>query len=369
MHGTRKLPDLIEEIYDAALEPALWNDVVVSINEYVGGQACGIFSKDSANQSGLTHYYCGADPHYIQLYAETHSRFDPLSALPPPGQVVSIPDLVDYDEYRQGRFYQEWLRPQGCVDAANVVLEQSGPNSAVLLTVLSGARMIDDERRRRIAQIVPHLRRALLINKTIDLKQSEAATFAETLNGLSAGLFLVDAGCRIVHANAAGDEMLRVGDFLRAVNGQLVARDVGSNRALRKVFADHVDALGVKGTALPLTAHDGERYLMHVLPLTSAARSLTGMAYKAVAALFVRKAELETPCGELVARMFELTPAELRVLLAIVEVGGVPETAAALGVAETTVKTHLHRVFAKTETRRQADLVKLAAGFSSPLAG
>ena len=29
MHGTRKLPDLIEEIYDAALEPALWNDVVV----------------------------------------------------------------------------------------------------------------------------------------------------------------------------------------------------------------------------------------------------------------------------------------------------------------------------------------------------
>jgi len=31
MHGTEKLPDLIEEIYDAALEPALWNNVVVSI--------------------------------------------------------------------------------------------------------------------------------------------------------------------------------------------------------------------------------------------------------------------------------------------------------------------------------------------------
>jgi len=369
MHGTRKLPDLIEQIYDAALEPALWNDVVVSINEYVGGQACGIISKDSANQSGLTHYYCGADPHYIQLYAETHSRFDPLSTLPPPGQVVSIPDLVNYDEYRRGRFYQEWLRPQGCVDVANVVLEQSSPNSAVLLSVLSGAHMFDDERRRRIAQIVPHLRRALLINKTIDLKQSEAATFADTLNGLSAGLFLVDAGCRIVHANSAGDEILRAGDFLRSVNGQLVARDVKFNQTLRKVFADNFDALGVKGTALPLTAHDGERYLMHVLPLTSAARSLTGMTYKAVAALFVRKAALDRPCGELVARMFELTPAELRVLLAIVDVGGVPETAAALGVAETTVKTHLHRVFAKTGTRRQADLVKLAAGFSSPLAG
>lgn len=42
-----KLPDLIEEIYDAALEPALWNDVVVSINDFIGSQACGLISKDT----------------------------------------------------------------------------------------------------------------------------------------------------------------------------------------------------------------------------------------------------------------------------------------------------------------------------------
>ena len=368
MHGTSKLSDLIEQIYDAALEPALWNDVVVSINDFVGGHACGIFSKDSTNQSGLTHYYCGADPHYIQLYSQTYARFDPLTTLPPLGQVVSIPDLVNYDEYRGGRFYQEWLRPQCCVDAANVVLEQSSSNCAVLLTVLSGARMIDDERRRRIAQIVPHAHRALLINKTIGLKQSEAATFSDTLDGLSTAIFLVDAACRIVHANTAGHDMLRADDSLRSINGQLVARDARSNQTLREVFAENANAPGVKGLALPLTAHDGERYVVHVLPLTAAARTATGKAYNATAALFVRKVALDSPSGELVARIFELTPAELRVLLAIVEVGGVPETAAALGVAETTVKTHLHRVFSKTGTSRQADLVKLAAGFSSPLA-
>jgi len=368
MHGTSKLSDLIEQIYDAALEPALWNDVVVSINDFVGGHACGIFSKDSSSQSGLTHYYCGADPHYIQLYSQTYARFDPLTTLPPLGQVVSIPDLVNYDEYRGGRFYQEWLRPQCCVDAANVVLEQSSSNCAVLLTVLSGARMIDDDRRRRIAQIVPHAHRALLVNKTIGLKQSEAATFSDTLDGLSTAIFLVDAACRIVHANTAGHDMLRADDFLRSINGQLIARDVRSNQTLREVFAENANAPGVKGLALPLTAHDGERYVVHVLPLTAAARTATGKAYKAVAALFVRKVALDSPSGELVARIFELTPAELRVLLAIVEVGGVPETAAALGVAETTVKTHLHRVFSKTGTSRQADLVKLAAGFSSPLA-
>ena len=43
------------------------------------------------------------------------------------------------------------------------------------------------------------------------------------------------------------------------------------------------------------------------------------------------------------------------------------ETADALGVAEPTVKTHLHRLFGKTGTGRQADLVKLVAGYANPL--
>ena len=54
-------------------------------------------------------------------------------------------------------------------------------------------------------------------------------------------------------------------------------------------------------------------------------------------------------------------------LLAIVDVGGVPESAVALGIAESTVKTHLRNLFVKTRTRRQADLVKIVAGFASPL--
>jgi DNA-binding CsgD family transcriptional regulator/PAS domain-containing protein len=368
MPRTRKLPDLIEEIYDAALEPALWNDVIVGINDFIRAQACGLISKDTMSQFGLTHYYCGVDPHYIKLYAESYSRFDPLASLPPPGQVVSIPDLLHYDEYRRGPFYQEWLRPQGCVDVANIVLEKTNANNAVLLTVLPGARMLDDEMRRRLALVAPHVRRAMLVNKAIDCRQSEAATFADTLDGLSAAIFLVDADGRIVHANVAGDEMLGADDVLRSIGGQLAVRDAQLNRSLREIFAGHNDKRA-KGTALPLMAHDGERYVAHVLPLTAAARSGVGRAYKAVAALFVRKVAIDSPIGELVARTFELTPTELRVLLAIVEVGGVPDTAAALGIAETTVKTHLHRIFSKTGASRQADIVKLAAGFSSPLAG
>jgi len=369
MHGDGAFSDLVEAIYDAGLQPALWNDVVVRINAFVGGRACGLFSKDSISKFGVTHYYCGADPRFIQLYSETYSKFDPLTILPRFGQVVSIPDLVRFDEYRRGRFYQEWLRPQGCIDAANVVLENSNASCPVLMTVLSGKRMIDDDMRRRVAMIVPHAHRALMINRAIESRQSEAMAFTDILNGLSAGIFLVDANCRIVHANSAAEEMLGADDFLRALGGHLVARDAKANQALRKTFAaggDHLSA--ATAIALPLTAHDGGRYVAHILPLKALVRGGNGAACKAVAALFVRRVELHSGCyGELIARSFELTPAELRVLVAIVEIGGVPETAENLGIAETTVKTHLHRVFAKTGASRQADLVKIAAGFSNPL--
>ena len=369
MQRTIKLPDLIEEIYDAALEPALWSDVIVSINEFIGSRACGLVAKDLKTHTGQTLCYHGVDPHYIKLYGESYAQFDPLVSLPAFGQVVGIPDLIDYDQYRRGPFYQDWLRPQRCVDVANALLERPDSNRAILLAVLPGARMLDDEMRRRIAQVAPHAHRALVINRTIDSKTSEAAAFAETLDSLGAAILLVDAVGRIVHANAAGHDIVNEGDFLRSSDGRLAARDVKINRSLREIFVENGNALGTRGMALPLISHDGERYVAHVLPLNSAARAATGMAYKAVAAVFVRKVALDSPCGELLARNFELTPAELRVLLAIVDVGGVPETAAALGISESTVKTHLHRVFSKTGSSRQADLVKLAAGFSNPLAG
>jgi DNA-binding CsgD family transcriptional regulator len=129
-------------------------------------------------------------------------------------------------------------------------------------------------------------------------------------------------------------------------------------------------AVGTKGIAVPLEASDGERYTAHVLPLTSGTRRRTGTSFSAAAALFVHKAALNAPAvPEIIAKTYQLTPSELRVLLAVVQVGGVPEVAEALGIGDATVRTHLHRLYGKTDTSRQAELVKLVAGFSNPLVG
>ncbi|MBW7967936.1 helix-turn-helix transcriptional regulator [Bradyrhizobium sp. BR 10289] len=370
MPGPRKLPELVESIYDAGLDPSLWNDAVTGIRDFVGGQACGLFSKDSISKFGVTHYYCGADPHYIQLYSDTHSRFDPLTVLPPQGRIVSIPELVNFYEYRRGRFYQEWMKPQGCSDAANVVLDTSNASCPVMMTVLSGRRMVDPAMKQRLSLIVPHASRALLINRAIDSQLTLATALADVLDNLASGIFLLDASCRLVHANSAGYALLAADDVVRSVAGQLVTCSPEANQTLREAFAtgSEMALFAARDRALPLLSPTGEHYVAHLLPLSSVLRNGGERVTDAAGALLLRKVSLGGPSyGELIARTFDLTPAELRVFLAIVEVGGVPETAAALGIAETTAKTHLHRVFAKTGVSRQADLVKLAAGFANPL--
>jgi DNA-binding CsgD family transcriptional regulator/PAS domain-containing protein len=362
--------EVIESIYDAGLNPELWSDVVEMLNAFIGSRACGLISKDPVSKSGATHYYCGVDPHYIQLYAETYARYDPLARLPRYGEVRNIPDLVNYDEYRRGRFYQEWLRPQGCIDVANVVLEQTKSPCPMLLTVIPGGDMLDAGQRARMQSLVPHASRALLINQAIARKRQRAVALADVVDRLNAGVILLDAACRIVHSNPAAASILATDDVLRSVAGRLVACSADANRALREIFRDagEVALAAASGRKIPLMSHDGSHYVAHVITLPSLLREGASERTSAVGALFIWKAELDgRSCAGLIDRAFELTPAELRVLQSIVEVGGVPETAAALGIAETTVKTHLHRVFAKTGVSRQADLVKLVAGFSNPL--
>ena len=369
------LSELISEIYDAALDPSLWSDVVGKAGRFVGGSAGAIFSRSAVAGNGNAYSGSGTDPYYRQLYRDKYAEPDHSTAgdcFADIGHLIAVADLMPYRDFLETPFYRERAHSQGSVDGLSAVLDKS-PSSAALFGVFrhEGNDVVDDETRRRMRLIVPHIRRAVQIGRDIDLKSAEAATLADTLDGLSAGICLVDTIGRILHANAACHLLLDAGDFLSAIEGRIVASDVKVDQALRDLFiaAGGGDAaIGSRAAALSLRARDGSHYVAHVVPLTSGARRLAGIAYSAVAAVFICKVATETPASpDVIARTYNLTPTELRVLLAIVEVGGVPEVATALGVAESTVKTHLGRLFLKTGAGRQADLVKIVAGFATPL--
>ena len=371
------LSSLIGDIYDAALDPSRWTIVLGKAREFVGGFASPIYSKDATGRTGNLHYIEGGiEERYHQLYFEKYVKLDPTTTgqfFVEVEQPYSTVDILPYDEFLASRVYLEWARPQGLVDHIAAVLDKSATSFAAF-GIFRHARdgVVGEEERRRMRLIVPHVRRAVLIARVIDLKPEESANLADGLDTLNAGMFLLGAEGRIVHANLAGHGMLADGELLRASGGRLLARDPDIDHDLHETLSAAANgdaAVGSMGISLPLRAASGARYVAHLLPLTARARRAR-IPHTAVAAMFVHDATLETPSApEVIARAYRLTPTELRVLLAIAEIGGAPEVAEALGIGETTVKTHLGRLFEKTGARRQVDLVKLVAGFANPLIG
>lgn len=378
MDEAEQVSSLIGDIYDATLDRSLWPKVLERTCGYVGGQSGALLAMSPTQSAAQFFVEWGTTPEFIESYQKLYGLLNPLHVptmiYANVGSILATTDVVPHDEILASRFYKEWLVPQGIVDAISVTFEKSATSYAVLSIHRSERNgMVDDEARRRVGLIAPHYRRAVAIAKLIDLHHFEAAALADSLDGLASAMILVDAGSRIVHANVAGEAMLAEASVIRRSGDKLVAMDGQADTSLHDIFvtaAGGDSVLGAKGIAVPLVARAGERYAAHVLPLTSGKRRNTGIAYAAVAAVFVRKAAFELPHPiETIAGMFKLTSAEMRVLMMIVQIGGVPEVAPVLGISESTVKTHLQRIFAKTGAARQADLVKLVAGYMSPVAG
>jgi DNA-binding CsgD family transcriptional regulator len=233
-------------------------------------------------------------------------------------------------------------------------------------------RAVDADKRTELTimlKVIPHAAAPSSSGRDLSMRDDdelngEIDALADVLDSLSIGVLVIDGGGYVIHANAQAQSILAAGDALRTECGRLATTDHALTKILRdamlaSAFGDATT--GITDT-LPLTSADGARYLVHVLPLRACGRPAAGSAR---AAILVVRATFEPPsCPRVISRAYDLTPTELRVLLAIVAVGGVPEVAAALGVAQSTVKTHLGRLFEKTGTSRQVDLVKLVAAFS-----
>lgn len=372
---TVRLLDLVGLIYDAVLKPDLWNAVLEKASGFVGGMGASIFRQDVIRKVGNAYYTWGMDAEYEKLYFRKYIHINPL--LPAlltvdVGRVSSNSEQLVPAEFFQTSFYREWAKPQGLIDNVFCILERSA-TSAAGFVVFRNERdgMADAKAYELLEAIVPHLRRAVLIGNVIEHKTTESQGFSELLDRIRAGVFVVDASGNIRYSNRTANEIVRAGDYLRSAGGKLIARQTEANQLLQEAFraaGDGGATISNKCVAIPLLAADGTRHLLNLLPLTR--QRAPGIDANAAAAVFVQKAAVELPNPpEVIASAYQLTKTELRVLLALVQLGGGPEIAEALGIGNGTVKTHLRSLFRKTGTKHQTDLVKLVAGFSRPVIG
>jgi DNA-binding CsgD family transcriptional regulator len=218
---------------------------------------------------------------------------------------------------------------------------------------------------------VPHFQRAVSIGRLFDQSKAAQAALTQTLDSVTAAVFLVGSNGRLVFANAPGRVMLEDSALLVERNGVLTATATEVQRALRDALlaAESGNAAADGGGPIPLATPQG-RWFANVLPLTSGDRRRTGALHSAVAAIFVRKASPASPPPlEALAKLYKLTASEVRLIDAVMKVSGVKALAETLGLTQATVKTHLHSVFRKTGTARQSELIKLIAGFEPPERG
>lgn len=368
-----RFSSLVGEIYDAAADPALRSTALARITQYVGGCAATILSRDATRLSIEIHQHFGMDPLFRQLYRDRYVELDPLldrQAAHASGQAIGVDDVMPRADFLATNFYREWVEPQGATDLAAIALERSESRTTFLQVLRHPSRgVVDDTMRERMRLLAPHVQRSRVLGRQIRARAHTVNDLAEVLDGFSTAICLLDADGRVVHANDACRRIFADASLFGLIGDRIVARNTHTEKLFRSLFeiAGDRDAHSVNRRPIELaTSADGQHYLLKVFPLK---RQCQLPRDTAATVLLVQKASMLPPLvPDAIAAAFRLTPSELRVLMAIVEIGGVPDIAARLGIAETTVKTHLARLFEKTGAGRQADLVKIAAGFTAPFA-
>jgi DNA-binding CsgD family transcriptional regulator len=367
------LSEVISTIYDAALDPSLWDRALEHCCAFVGGSSAVLYWHDVATERSAALHLFNDDPYYTRLYFEKYMPMNPVfpaATFVESGLVYTPTDLVPEAELVETRFHKEWIEPQGIVDVVCVNLEKEATSSSVLNIRRDETQGIADAASRaRAALLVPHFQRAVSIGRLFGQNKVTTSVFSETLDNVESAVVLVGPNGQIVFANAPAQGMLDDGTLLRDKRGMLVATTPETQRMLRDILtaAESGDiSINSRGVAIPLSTSSQQRWFAHVLPLTSGDRQRTGSLYSATAAVFIRKTSPTNPPPlEALAKLYLLTASEVRVVDAIMKVSSVKALAELLGLSQATIKTHLHNVFRKTGTSGQSELVKLVAGYES----
>jgi DNA-binding CsgD family transcriptional regulator len=368
--------ELIAGIYDCAFDPSRWTKVV--------GDLCGALSFDVSIMSvirlaagtptmqvviGIAPERAAQVMRYQADIVEIWGGAERVMNYPLDEPVIAS-RVAGPERLREARYVREWCAPQGIGDAiAFAIARTPGMVGNISFSRREPAPPLGDGDIVRLRLIAPHVRRAITISDLFGLKAVEVATFGSVLDSFRFGILLVDRDLGIVHANAAAQAMLAEREPVRLEKGRLALADRATQGALERAVgqaADDAVALGGKGIGIPASGKDNPR-VVHVLPLRNG--RMRGLAEaRAVAALFIAPAAMPARLSSgALAAIYDLTPAETNILELLVAGSTQAEIASRLGIAPSTVKSHLLRLFDKTGCRRQADLLKLAESLSSPV--
>jgi DNA-binding CsgD family transcriptional regulator len=361
------LSSLIDSIYDCALDPQGWERALTDIVGALDSRTAVLHLNDLRRNQILFHVQAGdqlvPDEHHMQ---ELHALLPPVPALDQP---FVLSRHIDPEVVSNSRFVREWCKPRAVADLMQLFLMHDAARFSGFGAAWSDSHGAVTDGEFELARLlIPHLRRAVLISDLLDLQTIERKRMAEALDQLRCGVVLADARSAIVHANRSAEEMMRDGGPISGAGGMLHAADAETSTQLRQAIrraTQPVTEAAENGFPIRLTGPQAHARFAHVLPLTSG-EFRTRLRPEAIAAVFISGGP-EPGDATAMATAYRLTAAETRVLAGLLAGSTLAQTAATLGIAATTAKTHLRHIYVKTGVTSRADLVRLSASLDPPV--
>ena len=371
--SAQALSDTIGAIYDCALDPQKWPDTCRKIADLCESTAGGICVHDLRHTQNDKLFVFGYRPEFLEKLGE-HYAESPMAASDVVANIGDVSALsMERYELLESRFFQEVLEPFGLRDIMWFPALRTGGRMASMHASRSEKAPHYQEREISLFKLLsPHVCRVLAISDALDIRAVKSEMLERTLDGLVAGVFLTASDGRVVYMNAAAERQVRTGHSIRIVNNRISPIDPAARAALSKAIdaaaRDDIDKdMSEYSLAIP-DVEGGLGYVATLLPVEHGQRRDVVAPFAASVAVFT-KDPVQAPLmpGEAFARLYGLTGGELRVVLALAQGLGAKEAADMLGIGEPTVRTHLQRIFSKTDTTRQADLVRLLQNSTPPI--
>lgn len=378
-----RLLEVAETIYDAAAGGAPWDAVGLGLARLVGARSASLMVADPAGGVELlSHANIPAEA--VAAYAGRYRAHDlwtqrAAALLRRPGArpaVLTSGSLVPDAEFLRSEFWNGFGRHYGLryVVGTVVPLGQAG-TMPLGLHRPQGAPPFGQEERRLVEAAVPHLRRALQLRHRLAVPAVASPGLA-ALDGLASGVLVVDAAMQVVLANMAAEGLAAAGHGfrIRRGTGRLTGQAslVPCHRADAAPLAALVAAVAIRGEAggaMRLRSEDEETAvaaLVAPLPARMAGTALhAGGRVPGRALVLLRElAAPAAPRASLLRELFGLTAAEAEVARSLAGGATKAEVAGARGLRETTVRTQVRAVLAKTGAANLRDLERMLAGLA-----
>lgn len=351
---------LLLALHQGLFDEPRWDGFLALLRQRFQANHAGIIFRAGPGHAGLSsvrEFRSGnAVPEQVsRKYFEELYRFDPVPYHRlRPDRVYALSEFLDLSDSRHRSFVEEILEPAQFHYGRFVRVEEPGGAEAWCIVARHQSDFSAADTR-SLGALTPHLRVALRTYAALEQARLRAVISSDVVQRLNFGWLSLDAQGVVVDMDGQAERLLQTSPVLRRVRGRLVPASPDGDRALTEILRKAAAGQSIK----PRLVNVCEDPWVDMLVLSIAAEPVPARN-RPVLTIYVQGDEqASTNREEHLMALFGLSANEARLALMLSRGRNFNECAEALGLTLESIRTYSKRVYAKTGTRGQADLVRL----------